>query len=70
MLGSKRLKGGFIFAVKWGKGKGENELEAPQIQTARFFSYQEIKKITNNFSEENVLGVGGYGKVLQSLMSA
>ena len=53
-----------IFAAKWGKGEGESALEAPQISGARFFPYSEVKRITNNFAEENEIGVGGYGRVL------
>ncbi|KAH0728471.1 hypothetical protein KY284_004336 [Solanum tuberosum] len=35
----------------------------PQLTGARFFSFEELKKWTNNFSETNVIGCGGYGKV-------
>ncbi|XP_015169433.1 probable leucine-rich repeat receptor-like protein kinase At5g49770 isoform X2 [Solanum tuberosum] len=35
----------------------------PQLTGARFFSFDELKKWTNNFSETNVIGCGGYGKV-------
>jgi hypothetical protein len=30
---------------------------------ARWFSFAEIKKATNNFAAENEIGEGGYGKV-------
>jgi len=35
----------------------------PQLTGARFFSFEELKKWTNNFSETNDIGCGGYGKV-------
>ena len=35
----------------------------PQLKGARWFSYEELKKYTNNFSAANEIGSGGYGKV-------
>nr|POE45298.1 putative leucine-rich repeat receptor-like protein kinase [Quercus suber] len=35
----------------------------PQLKAARCFSFEELKKYTNKFSEENSIGSGGYGKV-------
>jgi hypothetical protein len=35
----------------------------PQLRGARTFTFEEVKKITNNFSEANDIGNGGYGKV-------
>jgi hypothetical protein len=35
----------------------------PQLKEARRFSFEELKKYTNNFSEVNGIGSGGYGKV-------
>ncbi|KAK3031343.1 hypothetical protein RJ639_035249 [Escallonia herrerae] len=35
----------------------------PQLKGARFFLFEELRKYTNNFSEGNSIGVGGYGKV-------
>ena len=38
-------------------------MAAPQMHGARWFSFAEIKKATNQFSKENEIGEGGYGKV-------
>jgi hypothetical protein len=35
----------------------------PQLKSAKRFSFEELKKYTNNFSEGNSIGSGGYGKV-------
>ncbi|KAA8545364.1 hypothetical protein F0562_020148 [Nyssa sinensis] len=40
----------------------------PQLKGARSFSFQEIKKYTNNFSEANEIGTGGYGKVYRGTL--
>ncbi|XP_020276101.1 probable leucine-rich repeat receptor-like protein kinase At5g49770 [Asparagus officinalis] len=47
----------------------ENSVEAPQLNGARWFSYDELKNCTNNFPEINVIGVGGYGKVYRGKLS-
>ena len=36
---------------------------APKVQGARYFPYSELKQASNNFSESNEIGSGGYGKV-------
>lgn len=33
------------------------------MKGGRCFSFEEVKKYTNNFSPENEIGSGGYGKV-------
>ncbi|GAA0161221.1 hypothetical protein LIER_17584 [Lithospermum erythrorhizon] len=40
---------------------------APQLKGARWFSYDELKKCTNNFPRSNEIGSGGYDKVFQLL---
>lgn len=42
--------------------------EAPQLKGARFFSFEELKKCTNDFPEINVIGSGGYGKVYRGML--
>ncbi|KAG5525660.1 hypothetical protein RHGRI_032084 [Rhododendron griersonianum] len=41
----------------------------PLLQGARCFSYDELKKYTNNFAEANSIGSGGYGKVYRGALS-
>lgn len=41
---------------------------APQLKGARLFSYDELKKSTNNFSDANQIGFGGYGKVYRGVV--
>ncbi|GAU47698.1 hypothetical protein TSUD_190260, partial [Trifolium subterraneum] len=43
---------------------GKDSGGAPQLKGARWFSYDELKKCSNNFSGSNELGSGGYGKYL------
>ncbi|XP_073149158.1 leucine-rich repeat receptor protein kinase HPCA1-like isoform X2 [Henckelia pumila] len=40
----------------------------PQIKGAKYFSFEELKKCTNNFSETNDIGTGGYGKVYRGTL--
>ena len=42
---------------------GKDSGVAPQLKGARWFSYDELKKCSNGFSESNEIGSGGYGKV-------
>ncbi|XP_059460580.1 leucine-rich repeat receptor protein kinase HPCA1-like [Corylus avellana] len=41
----------------------------PQLKGPRRFSFEEIRKYTNNFLEANGIGSGGYGKVYQGTLS-
>ncbi|CAK9316413.1 unnamed protein product, partial [Citrullus colocynthis] len=41
--------------------------EAPQLKEAIYFSYDELRKLTNNFSISNEIGAGGYGKVYRGI---
>ncbi|KAH1205804.1 putative leucine-rich repeat receptor-like protein kinase [Glycine soja] len=46
---------------------GKDSGGAPQLKGARWFSYDELKKCSNNFSESNEIGFGGYGKVYKGV---
>ncbi|KAK8490844.1 hypothetical protein V6N11_066517 [Hibiscus sabdariffa] len=48
---------------------GKDSGGAPQLKGARWFSYDELKKCTNNFSESNELGYGGYVNVYRGTLS-
>ncbi|XP_044974060.1 leucine-rich repeat receptor protein kinase HPCA1-like [Hordeum vulgare subsp. vulgare] len=48
--------------ASWGVAQKDSG-GAPQLKGARFFSYDELKNCTNNFSENHEIGSGGYGKV-------
>lgn len=41
----------------------------PHLKGARGFSFEEVKKYTNNFSDANDVGSGGYGKVYSGTLS-
>ncbi|KAK8963160.1 putative leucine-rich repeat receptor-like protein kinase [Platanthera guangdongensis] len=41
---------------------------APQLKGARWFSFEELKKSSNDFSEVNEVGSGGYGKVYRGVL--
>ncbi|KAL1556872.1 leucine-rich repeat receptor protein kinase HPCA1-like isoform X3 [Salvia divinorum] len=40
----------------------------PQLKGGRSFTFEEIKKFTNNFSTSNEIGSGGYGKVYRGTL--
>ncbi|KAL5218298.1 hypothetical protein ABZP36_018982 [Zizania latifolia] len=48
--------------------RSEERGGAPRLKGARWFSYEELKRITNNFAEANELGYGGYGKVYRGVL--
>ncbi|KAL8517875.1 hypothetical protein ACS0TY_009257 [Phlomoides rotata] len=49
---------------------GKDSGGAPQLKGARWFSFDELKKCTNNFSQSNQIGSGGYGKVYKGVISS
>ncbi|KAH9289261.1 hypothetical protein KI387_033378, partial [Taxus chinensis] len=48
---------------------GKNSGTIPTLKGARWFSLSELKNATNNFSEDNVIGSGGCGKVYKGELS-
>ncbi|OVA17137.1 Protein kinase domain [Macleaya cordata] len=48
---------------------GKDSGGAPQLKGARWFSYDDLKRCTNNFLESNEIGSGGYGKVYRGILS-
>ncbi|XP_078160318.1 leucine-rich repeat protein kinase family protein isoform X2 [Carex rostrata] len=48
--------------------RAEDSGGAPQLKGARWFSFDELKKITSNFSQSNEIGSGGYGKVYRGML--
>ncbi|XP_054776319.1 leucine-rich repeat receptor protein kinase HPCA1-like isoform X2 [Prosopis cineraria] len=48
--------------------QNNNSGNAPQLKGARWFSFEELKKYSNNFCEANTIGAGGYGKVYQAVL--
>ncbi|XP_050264962.1 leucine-rich repeat receptor protein kinase HPCA1-like isoform X2 [Quercus robur] len=50
----------------WDQNMGNGS--APQLQAAKRFSFEELKEYTNNFSEANSIGSGGYGKVYRGTL--
>ncbi|GAU39573.1 hypothetical protein TSUD_384560 [Trifolium subterraneum] len=46
--------------VNWEQNK--NSGAAPQLKGARWFSFDDMRKYTNNFAEANTIGSGGYGQ--------
>ncbi|XP_038980381.1 probable leucine-rich repeat receptor-like protein kinase At5g49770 isoform X2 [Phoenix dactylifera] len=47
---------------------GEDDGGAPQLKGAKCFSFDELRKYTNNFLEINAIGSGGYGKVYRGML--
>ncbi|XP_059652149.1 leucine-rich repeat receptor protein kinase HPCA1-like isoform X2 [Cornus florida] len=50
----------------WDPNKSSGSI--PQLKGARCFSFEELKKCTNNFSDANGIGSGGYGKVYRGTL--
>ncbi|XP_040997733.1 leucine-rich repeat receptor protein kinase HPCA1-like isoform X1 [Juglans microcarpa x Juglans regia] len=55
--------------ASWKSSGNDRSGAAPQLKGARLFSYDELRKCTNNFAERNEIGSGAYGKVYKGLLS-
>ncbi|URD92479.1 leucine-rich repeat receptor-like protein kinase [Musa troglodytarum] len=53
--------------ASWAHG-GDEIVDAPQLKGARWFSYDELRRCTYNFSVSNEIGSGGYGKVYKGML--
>ncbi|XP_072985299.1 leucine-rich repeat receptor protein kinase HPCA1-like isoform X1 [Typha latifolia] len=49
--------------------EGEDQGAAPQLNSAKSFSFDELRKSTNGFQRINEIGIGGYGKVYRGMLS-
>ncbi|WOK95896.1 putative leucine-rich repeat receptor-like protein kinase [Canna indica] len=54
--------------ASWGSN-GEEAGDAPYQKSVRYFSFEELRKSTKNFSNSQVAGSGGYGKVYKGILS-
>ncbi|XP_020870002.1 probable leucine-rich repeat receptor-like protein kinase At5g49770 isoform X2 [Arabidopsis lyrata subsp. lyrata] len=52
--------------AKWDTSK--NEIDAPQLMGTKAFTFEELSKCTNNFSDANDIGGGGYGQVYKGTL--
>ncbi|GLJ34404.1 hypothetical protein SUGI_0691680 [Cryptomeria japonica] len=53
--------------ASWGAGSKDSG-NGPKLKGARWFSFAEVKKATNNFSDSNGIGSGGYGRVYKGIL--
>ncbi|KAG7944213.1 hypothetical protein I3843_15G088300 [Carya illinoinensis] len=67
----KRAEGaiGFSTPTSWKSSGNDSSGVAPQLKCARWFSFAELQKCTNNLAERNEIGSGAYGKVYRGLLS-
>ncbi|MFS7951539.1 putative protein kinase RLK-Pelle-LRR-VIII-1 family [Helianthus anomalus] len=52
---------GEILAAQWDSTSASGSV--PQLKGAKSFTFEELRKSTNNFSESSQIGAGGYGNV-------
>ncbi|XP_018476193.1 leucine-rich repeat receptor protein kinase HPCA1 isoform X2 [Raphanus sativus] len=52
--------------AKWNTSKSSTD--APQLMGAKAFTFEELKKCTEKFSEANDVGGGGFGKVYRGIL--
>ncbi|XP_024011808.1 probable leucine-rich repeat receptor-like protein kinase At5g49770 [Eutrema salsugineum] len=52
--------------ANWNKSK--SSIDAPQLMGAKAFTFEELRKCTDNFSKANDVGGGGYGQVYKGIL--
>ncbi|KAF5803156.1 putative protein kinase RLK-Pelle-LRR-VIII-1 family [Helianthus annuus] len=57
------------FPASWGFDSSDAG-DAPQLKGTRWCSFEELQRATNRFSEENIIGSGGYGKVYKGTLDS
>ncbi|CAH1435490.1 unnamed protein product [Lactuca virosa] len=55
-----------LFYCRWKKLK-KNKEDAPELKGAVNYNYKHLQLATNNFSEENSIGRGGFGEVFKAI---
>ncbi|EPS66484.1 hypothetical protein M569_08293, partial [Genlisea aurea] len=63
----KLLEQGDPFA-SWNPDKESGSV--PNLQGTKWFTFDDLRKCTDNFSESNCVGSGGYGKVYRGVISS
>ncbi|KAD5317868.1 hypothetical protein E3N88_17814 [Mikania micrantha] len=53
--------------ASWGANASDAG-SVPQLKGTRWCTFEELKRCTNNFSEENMIGSGGYGQVYKGTL--
>ncbi|KAI3747606.1 hypothetical protein L6452_10121 [Arctium lappa] len=56
-----------LWYPRWKKSKAAGE-DTSDLQGAKSYSYQDLKLATNNFSEEYLVGKGGFGEVFKAIV--
>ncbi|KAK9062116.1 hypothetical protein SSX86_019301 [Deinandra increscens subsp. villosa] len=59
----------FLWFGRWKKSKAVAK-DTSESQGARCYSYENLKLATNNFSEEYLIGKGGFGEVFKAIVDS
>ncbi|XP_026663823.2 probable leucine-rich repeat receptor-like protein kinase At5g49770 [Phoenix dactylifera] len=63
---TRKVEGKSQSIASWGRTKSSSSV--PLLKGARSFTFEELRKCTNNFSEANDIGNGSYGKVYRGIL--